>query len=673
MNPQYIPYPDSYFVPDDSLSQFDPPVSALDLSRLNEAQYQAVTHGDGPALLIAGAGSGKTMTLVHRTAWLIDQGVDPASILLLTFTRRAAREMLDRAANLSGRSCTGITGGTFHSAANILLRRHGRFLGFPSDFTIIDRGDSEGIINHIRTSLNLAGPGKRFPAKRVLFNIFSGATNKSYPVEEMIIREHTHLVEYTEDMLSVLREYRAFKESNRLMDYDDLLLNLRRLLSESDIAHDRICSQFRYILVDEYQDTNLIQAEIVSLLGSDHCDIMAVGDDAQSIYSFRGADYENIMEFPDKYPDARIIRLEQNYRSCRPVLSLTNAVIAQAENRYTKELFSDIPGNDLPLLYTVPSEKDEARVVAGNIEQLISSGTPRENIAVLFRSGFHSYNIELELLSRNIDFDKRGGMKFTESAHVKDLLAFFRLLLNTFDNLSLTRILLMLEKVGPKTVGKILSSVLGQDDPLLALREYRSKAKWSENLRALAETLLALRIPGLTVVERFDLVMKWYEPVFERIYHDDYPRRRHDLEYVRTLASEYYDIQSFIDDTALDPPESSESSDRTDKDKKLVLSTIHSAKGLEWDVVFIIGLADGLFPRQNAESGELEEERRLLYVAATRAKRRLYLMYPELIRTPDRKYHQAALTPFLADIDSSLYETVYFRKDTPVEEESVPF
>ena len=658
-------------MPDVPLAQFEAPTPSLDLSSLNRAQYQAVTHKDGPVLVIAGAGSGKTMTLVHRTAWLLNQGVDPEAVLLLTFTRRAAREMLDRAATLSSCSCTGIMGGTFHSVANILLRRHGRFLGFPSDFSIIDRGDSEGIINHIRTALNLSGPGKRFPTKRVLFNIFSGAVNKSWPLEELIIREHTHLVEYTQDIRLVLNEYRSFKESNRLMDYDDLLVNLRLLLSESDFARERICSQFRYILVDEYQDTNLLQAEIVDLLAWGHNNIMAVGDDSQSIYSFRGADYENIMEFPDKHPAADVIKLEQNYRSSRPILALTNAVIAQAENRYTKELFSQIPGNDLPLLYTVPSEKDEARVVAGKVQQLIVSGMARDRIAVLFRSGFHSYHIEMELLSRNIDFDKRGGMKFTESAHVKDVLAFFRILLNPYDNLSLTRILLTLEKVGPKTVGKILDTAMNTNDPVQALREYNSKSKWADSLHALADMLLRLRAPGFTVVERFDLIMTWYEAVFERIYHDDFPKRRHDLEAVRTLASEYFDIQSFIDDTALDPPEDNKPS----PDKKIILSTIHSAKGLEWDAVFIIGLAEGLFPRGSAEGEELEEERRLLYVAATRAKQQLFLMYPELIRTPDRKYHHAGLTPFLADIDSQLYENVScsLKHDEQLAEDSVPF
>ncbi|MCI5219146.1 MAG: ATP-dependent helicase, partial [Candidatus Electrothrix sp. LOE2] len=475
------------------------------------------------------------------------------------------------------------------------------------------------------------------------------------------------------------------KQAQDQLSFDDLLTRLEAALQGE--AGGRLARsigrRFPVIMVDEFQDTDPLQYRIFAAVhraaAAEHASSTAdktpglflIGDPKQAIYSFRGADYQNIMEFPDKYPGTDIIMLEQNYRSVRPVLALTNAVIAQAESRYTKQLFSDIPSDELPLLYTVPTEKDEARAVAGKIQHLIADGMPRENIAVLFRSGFHSYNIELELLSRNIDFDKRGGMKFTESAHVKDVLSFFRLLLNAYDNLSLTRILLMLEKVGPKTVGSILSSVLQENDPVLALRQYRSKSKWCRNLHSLADMLIKLRSPGFTVVERFDLIMTWYEAVFERIYYDDYPKRRHDLEYVRTLAAEYYDIRSFIDDTALDPPDSV-ASDR-DKDKKLVLSTIHSAKGLEWDAVFIIGLADGLFPRQNAESEELEEERRLLYVAATRAKKRLFLMHPELIRTPDRKYHHAALSPFLFDVDHSLYEKVSFRRSEKVSGEAVPF
>lgn len=522
---------------------------------------------------------------------------------------------------------------------------------YPFNFTILDRSDSESIIKRVKDSLHLGGSGKRFPSKRVLLSMISGSVNKCCPLELIIIKDYTQFVEHTADILAVSKGYTSFKENNHLMDYDDLLVNLRRLLSESAFALDEICSQFHYLLVDEYQDTNLIQAELVSLLGSHHKNIMAVGDDAQSIYSFRGADYENIMQFPEQYPGADVIKLEQNYRSSQAILSLTNAVISQAKTRYTKQLFSTLPTYELPLLCTVSSQQEEARMAVDNIQHLISQGIPKENIAVLFRSGFDSYNIEVELLSRNIDFHKRGGIKFTDSAHVKDMLAFFRLLLNDCDKLSWTRILLMLQKVGPKTVCKILSTVLAANTPFFSLHRYPSKAKWAGDLHALADMLISLRRSGLSLVQRFDLIMTWYEPIFQRIYPDDYLKRLHDLDYVRTLASEYFDVESFLDHTALDPPDSVDSSS---DESKLVLSTIHSSKGLEWDAVFVLGLADGLFPRKDVGE-DLEEERRLFYVASTRAKQVLYLMYPKLIRTYDGKITSAPLTPFLSGIDSSLY------------------
>ncbi|MCI5224166.1 MAG: hypothetical protein D3924_16220, partial [Candidatus Electrothrix sp. AR4] len=302
-------------------------VCAISADSLNTAQFKAVTHEDGPVLVIAGAGSGKTRTLVHRMAWLLEQGVCPESILLLTFTRRAAQEMLHRAAQISSQSCNRVVGGTFHASANMLLRRHGHHLGFSAGFTIIDRGDAEGIVNLLKSSLGLSGGGKRFPSKRVILNLLSGAVNKSRSLEDLIFDTQPHLVEFTDGILTIQKEYSEFKLNNGLMDYDDLLVNWRRLLSESDQAQQEVSSQFRYILVDEYQDTNLIQAEIVRLLACDHNNVMVVGDDAQSIYSFRGADFYNIMRFPEQFPGADVIKLEQNYRSVQPVLALTNSII----------------------------------------------------------------------------------------------------------------------------------------------------------------------------------------------------------------------------------------------------------------------------------------------------------------------------------------------------------
>ncbi|MCW5204622.1 UvrD-helicase domain-containing protein [Desulfobulbus sp. N2] len=629
---------------------------AVNMEGLNPSQRKAVTHGDGPVLVIAGAGSGKTRTLVHRMAWLLDQGVPPESILLLTFTRRSAQEMLHRAARISGQSCSRVVGGTFHATANMLLRRHGHHLGFGGGFTIIDRGDAEGIVNLLRNSLGLAGAGKRFPTKRVILNLLSGAINKSFELEDLIFETQPHLVEFAQDIVKIQKEYVAFKLNNALMDYDDLLVNWQRLLGESALARTEISSQFRYILVDEYQDTNLIQAQIVRLLADGHDNVMVVGDDAQSIYSFRGADFYNIMRFPEQFPGAEIIKLEQNYRSIQPVLALTNAIIDQAEEKYTKELFSEIEGGVKPVVYSARNEASEARFIVDKVNDLLQAGTAGKEIAVLFRSGFHSYKLEMELAAHSLEFEKRGGMKLTEAAHIKDALSFLRVLINPWDNLSWNRLLLQLDKVGPKTSQKILETVMAEDKPIKALAEYKTGAKWKEPLQRLAEALAAMDRRELTPSGVFDLVMEYYEPIFERIYHDDYPKRRRDLEQLKALIGGYGDLQFFVDDTALDPPDPAPSTVET-APEKLILSTIHSAKGLEWDAVFVIGLSEGRFPHQKTVPGgeQWEEERRLLYVAATRAKKQLFLTYPRTIMTPDRKFLNVVMSPFLREINPGLY------------------
>jgi len=640
--------------PDPYFSSVREPVSAIDRQDLNPSQYEAVTHGEGPLLVIAGAGSGKTRTLVYRMAWLIGQGVEPESIMLLTFTRRAAQEMLHRASRLTGQSCRRVIGGTFHATANMLLRQHGHPLGIPPGFTIIDRGDAEGIINLIKSSLGLGGAGKRFPTKRIIMNLISGAINKSRPLEDLVLAHHLHLSEFIEDFITIRDHYQRFKEDHGLMDYDDLLVNWQRLLAESDQAATEISSRFRYILVDEYQDTNLIQAEIVRLMAREHDNVMVVGDDAQSIYSFRGADFYNIMRFPDQFPGTRIVKLEQNYRSSQPILSLTNAIIARAEEKFTKSLFSEIEGGEPPVVFAGATETAEARFVVDRVAELLESGTPSQEIAVLFRSGFHSYKLEMELTSRYLEFEKRGGLKLTESAHIKDVLSFLRILVNPWDNLSWNRILLQLDKVGPKTAQKILASIGDSDDPLNALAGYRPAPSWKKGFDRLIELLGQVSRPDLTPGGQFDLIMDYYQPIFEKIYHDDYPKRQKELEHIRGLIGGYGDLQSFVDDTALDPPEADSSGD-AGTGERIVLSTIHSAKGLEWDAVFVIGLAEGRFPHQNAAGEELEEERRLLYVAATRARKQLFLTYPRQITTPERKLRPAVMSPFLREINPGLY------------------
>jgi len=647
--------------------------SVISPDELNPAQYAAVTHGEGPVLVIAGAGSGKTRTLVYRMAYLLEQGVAPESILLLTFTRRAAHEMLWRAGTIATQSCKRVVGGTFHATSNMLLRQHGHHLGFGSGFTIIDRGDAEGIINLLKSSLGLSGAGKRFPTKRVIINLLSGSINKARPIEDLVFESHIHLSEFIDDFHTIRKHYAEFKKDHGLMDYDDLLVNWQRLLAESEQARNDICSRFQYILVDEYQDTNLIQAKIVRLLAHNHDNVMVVGDDAQSIYSFRGADFYNIMRFPDQFPGTTVIKLEQNYRSIQPILSLTNAVIAQAQKRFTKKLFTELEGETRPVVYKARNEAAEARFIVEKIKGLQEKGLDTSSIAVLFRSGFHSYKLELELNSRMIEFEKRGGLKLTESAHIKDVLSFLRILINPWDNLSWNRILLHLDKVGPKTAQKILAKISEFDDPVKALQSYKPAPTWKAGFTKLNTALGQISEKGLTPGAVFDLVMAYYEPILEKIYYDDYPKRKGDLEQIKALIGGYGDLQSFVDDTALDPPEATTSQDQDEENKRLILSTIHSAKGLEWDAVFVIGLAEGRFPHQRAEPGEQwEEERRLLYVAATRAKKYLFLSYPRELMTPDRKFHRTVMSPFLREINPGLYidedpapATTSFASSTP--------
>lgn len=633
------------------------PLPTLDLNDLNPAQHAAVIRTEGPVLVIAGAGSGKTRTLVYRVAHLLEKGVAPDNILLLTFTRKSAQEMLWRAGRLLNDSCNRVVGGTFHGTANLLLRRYGSHLGFGSNFTIIDRSDAEGIINLLKSSLGLTGRDLQFPSKRVIINMISGAVNKSIPLEELLFASYVHLSEHADDLLRLQKHYREFKFTHALMDYDDLLVNWKRLLAEVPEARAAIGARFTHIMVDEYQDTNLVQAEIVRLLACGHDNVMVVGDDSQSIYSFRGADFYNIMRFPKMFADTHIIKLEENYRSTEPILALTNDIICHATDKYSKTLFTRQEGTVKPVLFAAADEREEARFVAGKIRELVAGGIRFQDIAVLFRSGFHSYKLEIELASSGVDFEKRGGLKLTESAHMKDVLSFLRILANPRDNLSWNRVLLHLDKVGPKTAQKIAAQIGQSPAPFQLLADLPAGKNWEGGIRRLAQLfsdLLQEKLPAAM----YELIMIYYQPLFERLYHDDYPKRQKDLEQLQGIVSEYADLQTFVDDTTLDPPDSSSSRQVEDADR-MVLSTIHSAKGLEWEAVFVIGLADGRFPHAKAEPGEQwEEERRLLYVAATRARKYLYLSYPKELMTPDRQFRRVGMSPFLSELKGGLFERI---------------
>jgi ATP-dependent DNA helicase UvrD/PcrA len=636
--------------------------SGLDYRKeLNPAQYEAATTIDGPLLIIAGAGTGKTRTLVYRVAHLIDQGVDPRSILLLTFTRRAAEEMLRRASLLIDGRCNQVAGGTFHSFANLVLRVSGRHIGLSPSFTIMDRTDSEDVIQLIRTEMGLNAKDKRFPRKQTVAEIFSMTLNKQITLNDLLELEYPHLIDVDHELGELFRRYIDYKRTKSLLDYDDLLTRLRDLLAEHVEVRNRLSGAYRYIMVDEYQDTNHLQAAIVRLLAATHDNVAVVGDDAQSIYSFRGANFRNIMDFPKHFPGARIIKLEENYRSTQPILNVTNEIIQRAKEGYEKRLFTSKSSGARPKLVQAGSEQMQSQFVCQKILELREEGVPLWDIAVLFRSSFHSFDLEIELARHKIPFVKRGGFQFMETAHVKDLLAHLRVLANPQDTISWHRVLLLLEGIGPGASQKITKWISDGADPVARLRAYQAKGKIAQELKTLAQVLEEAKRAELPS-EQAQYLLQYYIPILKQNYPDDHPKRMRDLEHFQGMTERYRNVERLLSDMALEPPNDSIGGVlAVDPDEgPLVLSTIHSAKGLEFHSVFIIWALEGRFPSfYNINSDEeLEEERRLLYVAATRAKQNLFISYPT--RIFDRTLRMVLSRPsqFIEGISQRLLEPV---------------
>ena len=649
-----------YFLKPSGLPERSP--SGIDYRKeLNEAQYEAVTATEGPLLVIAGAGTGKTRTLVFRVAHLVEIGVDPRSILLLTFTRRAAEEMLRRASLLIDNRCARVSGGTFHSFANSILRQYGRKIDLSPAFTIMDRPDSEDVIQLLRAEMGLNTKERRFPRKQTVGEIYSMALNKQWTIPELIERDYPHLNDSLEDLLRLYERYVDYKKGKSLLDYDDLLIRLRNLLAGHEEIRRRLSDTYRFIMVDEFQDTNRLQAEIVRLLAATHDNVMVVGDDAQSIYSFRGANFRNIMDFPKEFSGARIISLEENYRSTQPILGFTNEIIRRARERYEKSLFTRKKDGDTPLLVQAESEQAQSRFVCQKILELREEGVPLWDIAVLFRSSFHSFDLEIELARHNIPFVKRGGFQFMESAHIKDLLAHLRILSNPQDAISWSRALLLLEGVGAQQSQKIIHWLLEGTNPTGRLRSFEAKGKVAHGLRTLAQVLEACR-EGERPAEKAQYLMQYYAPILKRKYPEDYPKRLRDMEHFQGMTERYRSLERLLSDMALEPPaESVDGVLAVDPDEgPLVLSTIHSAKGLEWHSVFIIWALEGRFPSYyNIDTEEeLEEERRLLYVAATRAKENLFITYP--VKIFDRGLRTVLSRPsqFIEGIPEEMLEPV---------------
>jgi len=598
---------------------------------LNPAQFEAASALDGAYLIIAGAGTGKTRTLVYRVARLVELGYDPKSILLLTFTRKAANEMMNRAAILLDNRCSKILGGTFHSFANLTLRKYYKAVNLDSSFTILDQGDSEDVINLIRSQAGFISKEKRFPNKQTLNKVFSLSVNTGKSVEDIIEDSYPHFLDELDKILGIKKIYAEYKRKNNLLDYDDLLVYLKNFLHELTPSAKSLLSTIKFVMVDEYQDTNKLQAEVVLGLTQLNKNIMVVGDDSQSIYSFRGANFKNIIEFPVLFPETKIIKLEENYRSVQPVLDFTNKIIEGAVEKYEKHLYTRRTGGELPFIVAASTENLQSKFIVDKILELREEGITLKDIAVLFRSSFFSFDLEIELNKANIPFQKFGGMKFIEVAHIKDVLAFLRIAANPKDIVSWYRVLLLLEGVGPKTAQKILDELATARLTIKANPDAQTSFRYNDSITKLFQLLYQLHTQQGLPSEKAQLVVDYYYPIFKDKY-DDFNKRKKDLDIFLNITENYKSLDSLLADMAIEPIiDSVIDIEATDKEEEFVtLSTIHSAKGLEWHSVFIIHAVEGFFPSsRSAENLDtLEEERRLMYVASTRAKQNLFVTYP---------------------------------------------
>ncbi len=638
---------------------------------LNSAQLEAVTCGNGPILVIAGAGSGKTRTLTYRVARLIEEGVPPSAILLLSFTRKASQEMIKRASEILDGRCSQVSGGTFHSFANYVLRRFGGYLGLDSSFTILDRGDSEDLIDLIRKESGSKSDQRQLPRKSTLATIFSRAINKGLSIDDIIYEDFPHFDDQIEVINKIWEVYRQRKQEYQYCDYDDLLVYLHELLVTHEAVRTRLTATYRYILVDEYQDTNKIQAKIISLLSGEPKNIMVVGDDSQSIYGFRGASFENMISFPASFPETRLIKLEENYRSVQPVLDLTNALIEQAAEKYPKRLFTRRGGGDLPLLIATAGENAQSIWVINQIAHLLHQGVDLKQIAVLFRASFHSFDLELELSRASIPYVKYGGFKFTESAHIKDVLAHLKIFAAPYDRVSWYRVLLLVDQIGPKSAERIFKAVMQHKCGTAGLLKLHLPHRESTRLSRLIDLISSMQTRTFSVFDKGELIVQYYLPLLKNRF-DDHPRRLRDLEQLLSIMQRYEKLNDFLNDVALDPPNTSigeNFSAISEYPDKITLSTIHSAKGLEWHTVFVIWALDGRFPSHYAldRPEAIEEERRLMYVATTRARENLWITYP--VQVYDRASGTMLYRPsrFLEDVPEDLLERrIYNPYEKPV-------
>ncbi|HET9712993.1 MAG TPA: UvrD-helicase domain-containing protein [Pyrinomonadaceae bacterium] len=631
---------------------------------LNEAQFKAVTTTEGPLLIVAGAGTGKTRTLVYRVARLVEIGAKPESILLLTFTRRAAASMLTRAAALADARCQRVSGGTFHSLGHSVLRKFADEAGVQKNFTVLDQSDTEDLIDLLRRQIRIT-KAQHFPRKRTIAAIFSMMVNKVQSLKQVLNQDYPQFVDERRNLETLFKAFEEFKRSRHMLTYDDLLVRFQEALESSAQMREKLSDQYRYIMVDEYQDTNKLQAQIVKLMTARHENVAVVGDEFQSIYSFRGASHRNMLEFPKLFPAAQIIKLEENFRSTQPILDVANAIIADVKESYKKRLYSRIDGGETPVVVSAHDENEQSRFVAQRIADLREEGVPLSEIAVLFRSSSHSFDLEIELGKHGVPFRKFGGIRFAESAHIKDALSFLRVVVKPSDTLSWFRALKLIDHIGDATVYQILEhlgveqkefrSVKSKEGLFKKLHRFPARAAYKADLTRLTRVFCTM-LEGKTPGEQLSTVLRFYRPLLKNKY-DDVQRRGRDLEHLQSIAKRYKTPAKLLDDIALDPTEAVQDNAPRRSTGFVTLSTVHSAKGLEWDNVFLIWMTDGWFPsnRFQDEFDDFDEERRLLYVATTRAKRQLHYVYPavDVYRGPETD-GTPTLSRFLEPISPSI-------------------
>jgi DNA helicase-2/ATP-dependent DNA helicase PcrA len=634
---------------DYGLKPFRAPVDLhIDYAKeLNAQQHAAVTAVPGPSLVIAGAGSGKTRTLTYRVAFLIEQGIEPERILLLTFTNKAAREMMRRVADLLGQEMPALWGGTFHSVGGRILRQQAAVLGYRRDFTILDREDSRHLITTCIAETDVDIKATRFPKAEVLDEIFSMAANRQVPVDKLLEQDYPHFSHLAMGIFDVHQRFAARKKASNTMDFDDLLVLWLRLIQEHQEVREQYQRRFQFILVDEYQDTNKLQSDLIDLLAARHHNVMVVGDDAQSIYAWRGANFQNILKFPERYPDAKIYRIETNYRSTPEILEVANAAIKANVNQFPKELASARKSGSKPILVTCNDAGEQAAFISQRVLELRDEGVSMDKMAVLYRSHFHALELQLELTRRNIPFAITSGMRFFEQAHIKDVAAYIKLTNNPFDEIAFKRLVQLLRGIGAKGAEKLwshfhkqltaataeLKNLLGRTLQACAeLVAPKAKASWAQFVATAAQLEAEdIRTNASNMITL--IIEAGYEDYLKEHY-DNYQSRIEDLKQLAIFARQFPSVEEFLTQLALLSSVDSEETQPARKDEEqLRLSTVHQAKGLEFDTVFIMMLCDGLFPSERSmetPEGE-EEERRLMYVAITRARNELYLSYP-LIR-----------------------------------------